>query len=87
MTDIEEARKAREAKAEEMRSHTATQIAASYVEAMSADADAFGAATQSTALMIAVIAVCDAFGITRATAVECFTDLAKNLTYPAAVIK
>lgn len=83
-SDIERARAARLAKLEGEQSLEATRIARALVEQLGPEVNA---GVESIALMIATIAVCDAFGIPRATMVESFTDLAKRLSYPAAVIE
>lgn len=87
MNDIERAQRARADKALREGAHEAQGIAKAYVECLSPALLPVEVARESIALMIAVIAVCDAFGTTRAMAIEIFTNLANGLAYPSAVIE
>lgn len=87
MNDIERAQRARADKALLDGAHEARNIAAAYVERLLPGLRPLEVARESIALMISVIAVCDAFGTTRAMAIEIFTDLATKLAYPSAVIE
>lgn len=87
MNDIEQAQRARADKTLLDGAHEARRIAEAYVGQLSPALQPLEVARESIALMIAVIAVCDAFGTTRAMAIEIFTDLATKLAYPAAVIE
>lgn len=83
-SDIEQARAARAAKLEAQQTREAVQIARAYVEQLGPDVQG---AVETTALMIAIICVGDAFDIPRETMLEAFASLTKGLSYPAAVIE
>jgi hypothetical protein len=86
--DIEKARVAREQRAFAEGAAEARAIATTLVEGLPCDLQQpLDIAVNCQALMIAAIAVCDACGTPREMAIQLFTNLAKGLTHPVAVIE
>lgn len=84
MTDIEEARTARMKKLEGADGERCVEIASELVQAVDPDGRID---IEAIALLVAGIALCDAFGIARDTQLDIFANLLTKLDNPAAVIK
>lgn len=82
--DIEQARAARMKKLEGADGEKCVEIASDLVEAVDPEGRID---IEAIALMIAAIALCDAFDIGRDTQLDIFANLLKKLEYPAAVLK
>jgi hypothetical protein len=87
MNDIEKARRDRDERALHEGAVEARVIATKLVEGMSGNVPALELAVECQAFMIAALAVCDACGTSREQAIELFSNLAKGLSFPAAVFE
>jgi hypothetical protein len=87
VSDIERAQRARVERALKDGAVEACSLAKTYVQCLSPELKPLEVAVETHGLMIAVIAVCDAFGTSRELAIELFTKLARDLAFPSAVLE
>jgi hypothetical protein len=87
VSDIERAQRDRAERALKDGAADARTLAKAYVEHLSPELKPLEVAVETHGLMIAVLAVCDAFGTPRELAVELFTKLARDLAFPSAVLE
>jgi hypothetical protein len=85
VSDIERAQRDRAERALKDGAAEARILAKSHVEHLSPELKPLEVAVETHGLMIAVLAVCDAFGTSRELAIELFTKLARDLAFPSAV--